>query len=195
MVKRISRSKARSRKVMQRAFLRWLLYAAVLLVFYVGECAPLVRGFCPLLIIPLAAAVAMQEGELAAGVFGVFCGLMLDMASGTLLGFSSLWLLVLCPLISLLSQFLIKVNFISHLLLNAGVCVIMGFMDFLFLHWVWEGNQSLISLKMVVLPEYIGAAAFSVPIYFLVRGISRRFRVKEERSLEESAHNAEESSE
>ena len=195
MVKRISRSKARSRKVMLRAFLRWLLYAAVLLVFYVGECAPLIRGFCPLLILPLATAVAMHEGELAAGVFGVCCGLMLDMASGTLLGFSSLWLLMMCPMISLLARFWIKVNSFSHLLLNAGVCVVMGFMDFLFLHWVWEGEQSLISLNRVILPAYIGAIAFSIPIYFLVRGISRTFRIKEERNLEESANTAEESSE
>ena len=61
-------------------------------MFYLWEVAPLIRGWCPLLIIPLATAVAMFEGELAAGVFGVFCGLMLDMASGTLLGFSSMWL-------------------------------------------------------------------------------------------------------
>lgn len=195
MVKKISRSKARSRKVMLRAVLRWLLYAAVLLAFYVGECAPLIRGFCPLLIIPLATAVAMHEGELAAGIFGVCCGLMLDMASGTLLGFSSLWLIVLCPFISLLSQFWIKVNCLSHAVVNAGVCAAMGLLDFLFVHWVWEGNQSLISLRHTVLPAYIGAVAAAIPVYFLVKLISNGLRVKEERVLDESAHTAEESSE
>ena len=86
MVKRISRGKtsyrARTRRAMFRAFLKWFCYAVVLLIFYLWEVAPMIRGWCPLLIIPLATAAAMREGELAAGVFGVFCGLMLDVASG-----------------------------------------------------------------------------------------------------------------
>ena len=137
MAKYISKSKvgfrARSRKARLRCFFRWFLYSAVLLMFYLWEVAPLIRGWCPLLIIPLATAVAMFEGELAAGVFGVFCGLMLDMASGTLLGFSSMWLLISCPLISLLSRFWLKSNWLSHLVMNTAVCVIMCGLDFLFL--------------------------------------------------------------
>ena len=78
-----------------RVFLRWTFYSALLLLFYLWETNPLFVRFSPLLIIPLATAVAMYEGELAAGVFGVVCGLMIDMASGTILGFSSLWLLVI----------------------------------------------------------------------------------------------------
>ena len=194
MAKYISKSKvgfrARSRKARLRCFFRWFLYSAVLLMFYLCEVAPLIRGWCPLLIIPLATAVAMFEGELAAGVFGVFCGLMLDMASGTLLGFSSMWLLISCPLISLLSRFWLKSNWLSHLVMNTAVCVIMCGLDFLFLHWVWEREYSGISFLHSLLPAYAWAVAFSVPVYFLVRLISNRLRPKEERRLEEAAGNA-----
>ena len=188
MAKYISKSKvgfrARSRKARLRCFFRWFLYSAVLLMFYLWEVAPLIRGWCPLLIIPLATAVAMFEGELAAGVFGVFCGLMLDMASGTLLGFSSMWLLISCPLISLLSRFWLKSNWLSHLVMNTAVCVIMCGLDFLFLHWVWEREYSGISFLHSLLPAYAWAVAFSVPVYFLVRLISNRLRPKEERRLD-----------
>ncbi len=183
---KIQGGRARSRRVMLRGVLRWLLYVAVLLLFYVWECNPLIKGFCPLLIIPLATAVSMHEGDLASGVFGAVCGLMLDMASGTLLGFSALWLLVCCPIISLLSSFFVKVNFISHFALSAGVAVVMGGLDFLFLHWVWEGQESVISFTESVLPAYLGAIVFSIPVYFLVRYISNRTRPKEQHHLEES---------
>ncbi len=183
---KIQGSKAKSRKAMLRSVLRWLLYAAVLLVFYACECNPLIRGFCPLLIIPLATAVAMHEGDLAAGIFGAVCGLMLDMASGTLLGFSALWLLVCCPVLSLLSSFWVKVNYISHFVLNAAVTIVVGGLDFLFLHWVWEGAESAISFTKSVLPAYLGAIVFSIPVYFLVRYIGNRTRIKEQRRLEES---------
>lgn len=193
-MKKITGSKARSRKMMLRGFLRWLLYAAVLLLFYLFECNPIIRGYCPLLIIPLATAVAMYEGDLAAGVFGTFCGLMLDMANGiTVVGFSALWLLCACPFISLLARFWIKATFISHFIVNAAVSVIMGAMDFLFLHWMWEGAESAISFTGVVVPSYGGAVLFSIPIYFLVTFIVNKLRPKEQRRLEESAQSAEES--
>lgn len=192
MVKRISRSKssgyrARTRKAMLRGFFRWLLYAALLLFFYLCEVAPLIRGWCPLLIIPLATAVAMREGELAAGIFGVFCGFMMDVASGTILGFSSLWLLACCPIISLLSRFWLKSNWLSHLVMNAVTAVIICGMDFLFLHWVWERENSGISFLKSLLPAYLWAIVFSIPVYLLVVLISNKFRPKEERRLEEAA--------
>ena len=183
----ISGSRARSRRVMLRGILRWLLYAAVLLLFYVWEVNPLIRGFCPLLIIPLATAVAVYEGELAAGIFGACCGLMLDMASGTLLGFSSLWLLVCCPVISLLVQFFVKSNWMSHFVLNLGVSLIMCFMDFLFIHWVWEGLESEIAFRNELLPAYLGAVAGAIPVYLVVSFINKKLRFKTERKPEESS--------
>lgn len=183
----ISGSRARSRRVMLRGILRWLLYAAVLLLFYVWEVNPLIRGFCPLLIIPLATAVATREEELAAGIFGTCCGLMLDLASGTILGFSSLWLLVCCPVISLLVQYFIRSNWISHFVLNLGVSFVMCFMDFLFIHWVWEGSESGIAFRNEVLPAYLGAVVGAIPVYFVVRFIHRKLRFRAERKPEESS--------
>ncbi len=187
MKKMISVSRARSRKLMLRGILRWLLYAALLLLFYLWETNPLIRGFCPLLIIPLATSVAMREGELAAGIFGACCGLMLDLASGTILGFSSLWLLACCPILSLLSQFLVKSNCISHLVLNFGVCLIMLLMDLLFVHWVWERGETVIAFRNELLPAYLGAVIGSVPVYFVVRFIHRKLRFRTERKPEESS--------
>lgn len=186
-MKTISKSKARSRKMMLRGFLRWFLYAAVLLFFYGWQTNPLIRGFCPLLIIPLATAVAMRESELASGIFGAVCGLMIDMASGAILGFSSLWLLVCCPVISLLSYYYVKVNFISHFVLNLAVSVVMGLLDFLFLHSVWEGSESSISFVNMVLPAYLGAIVGAIPVYFLVTLISKKLRPKETHRPEESS--------
>lgn len=192
-MKKISGSKARSRKMMLRVFLRWFLYVAILLLFYLFVTNPLIRGYCPLLMIPLATAVAMYEGDLAAGVFGVFCGLMLDMASGvTVTGFSAIWLLCACPLISLLSRFWMKVTFLSHFIVTCCTAVVMGAMDFLFVHWMWEGADSYISLTHSVLPAYGGAICFAIPVYFLITLIVNKLRPKEQRRLEESAQSAEE---
>lgn len=187
------RRASRTRAAAIRAVLRWALFSAVLLIFFLFMGNPLIRGFCPLLIIPLATAVAMREGDLAAGIFGVFCGLMIDLANGvTLLGFSSLWLLIACPVISLSTRFWVKANVLSHLVMNFIVCFVMAAMDMLFLHWVWERSQSGISFVRVILPEYGGAVLFSIPVYLLVSLIRRKLTPKEQQRLEKSAQNAEE---
>lgn len=173
--------------MMLRGFLRWLLYVAVLLFFYMWQTNPMIKGFCPVLIIPLATSVALRESELASGVFGAVCGLMIDMASGTILGFTSLWLLVFCPVISLVSYYYVKVNFISHFVLNLGVSVIIGLMDYLFLHSVWEGSEASISFVNMVLPAYLGAVIGAMPVYFLITLISDRLRPKEKHRPEESS--------
>lgn len=184
---------SRTRAAAIRAVLRWALFSAVLLIFFLFMGNPLIRGFCPLLIIPLATAVAMREGDLAAGIFGVFCGLMIDLANGvTLLGFSSLWLLIACPVISLSTRFWVKANVLSHFVMNFIVCLVMAGMDMLFLHWVWERSQSGISFVRVILPEYGGAVLFSIPVYWLVSFIRRKLTPKEQQRLEKSAQNAEE---
>lgn len=193
-MKKILGSKARSRRMMFRSFLRWFLYAAALLLFYLFETNPIIRGFCPLLLIPLATAVAMYEGDLAAGVFGVFCGLMMDLANGVdVAGFYALWMLCLCPAISLISRFYVKVNIVSHLVMNAVTAVIMAFMDLVFLHWVWEGADSVISLRLVILPAYGGAILFSAPVYLLVRLINKKLRPNDRGRLESSANRLDES--
>ncbi len=194
-ISRASYGRARSRKVIIQSTVRWLLYAVIMLLLYVLECCPVIKGFSPLLMIALAIAVAMFEGELSAGIFGAVCGLMMDAASGTIIGFSALWLVICCPFVSLLSRFWLKVNAVSHLFMTAAVALIMGYFDFLFLHWVWEGSLSSISLQRSILPGYGGAVVFAVPVYLLIRAVSKFMRPKEERRLEESAQSAEETDE
>ncbi|MCI7691950.1 MAG: hypothetical protein MSR67_06135 [Oscillospiraceae bacterium] len=192
-MKKTSWIKSRSRKATLRVILRWALYSAALLVMFVFLRNPVIRGWCPLAIIPLAVAVAMFEGDLAAGIFGAVCGLMLDIASGTTAGFYAIWLLCACPVISLLSRFWIKVNIASHFVLNAAVSVIVAVLDVVFLHWVWEGSQFGISFVSAILPAYGGSILLAAPVYLLVAFIVKKLRPDEKRKLEDSARSAEDS--
>lgn len=189
-------NRARNRRAVIRAVVKWVFYSVLMIVFYLFSCNPIIKGFCPLLLIPLATAVAMREGDLASGIFGMMCGLMMDMANGSsLVGFYALWLLSVCPVISLLSRFLIKVNFISHFVLNAAVSALIAVLDMLFLHWVWEGNQSVVSFVRVVLPSYFGAVLFSVPIYFLLSLVVTKMYPDEKKKLDSSSRNSDEEEE
>lgn len=183
---RILTSKTTSRKATLRTFLRWFFYAVVLLVFYLWERNPLFfKGFQPLLIIPLATAVSMREDEFSGTIFAVFCGLMMDSASGTILGFSSMWLMVCCLGTTLLTSNLIKINFINHLWITILSCTFVGFMDFIFVHYVWERQNAVVSLTGRIIPSMAGAAVLSPFVFLVVKLISSKLDLRPAKHLNE----------
>jgi cell shape-determining protein MreD len=164
-----------------KTVLRWFFYALTLMVFYGISAGGVFSTWQPIVILPLCAAVAMHEGELASGVFGMFCGFSMDMAAGKLFGFTALWLLPCAALIALLITHLIRVNIINHLWMTAGTCLIVGFMDYVFSYLLWDSAGAPIILTNFILPSYIAALVLAPPIFLIVKAIHTRFGTGAER--------------
>jgi len=158
------------------AFMRWFLYSAMLLIFYMVMAGGFFQGWQPIFIIPLAVAVAMRQGEhrgmLGASIFGGVCGLVIDIACGRLFGFSGIWLLPGCLATALLGAHLIKVNLLNFLWLNAAVCTLMAFANYFFRYLLWGTDNSGIVLTEIIIPAHLSAVVLSPLIYFTVKLIS-----------------------
>jgi cell shape-determining protein MreD len=133
----------------------------------------------PILIVPLAMAVAMRERELSASVFGAVCGLVIDLAYGRLFGFTGIWLLPGCLTASLLTAHLIKVNFLNFLWLSTAVCTILAAADYFFGYVIWSVPNAHYVLSDFIIPAHLSAVILSPAVYFGVKGISRRFTLHE----------------
>jgi hypothetical protein len=155
-----------------RIFMRWFFYSLVLLIFYMIMSGGFFRGWQPILIIPLAIAVAMRENELSASVFGAMCGLVIDIACGRLFGFSGIWLLPGCLAAALLVSHLIKVNLLNFLWLNAVVCAFMALTDYFFGYVLWNVSNARIILGGFIIPAHLSAVILSPLVYFAVKLIS-----------------------
>ena len=166
-------------KIKKMPFLRWLFYSLILLLFYTIMSGGFFKSWQPLVIIPLAIAVAMHEREFASAVFGIFCGFMLDIACWNLFGMSSVWLMPCAVGASLLITHLMRPNFINHLWMTALTCSLMAFMDYYFNYVIWDLPGSNIILAGYIVPSYLAAFLLAAPVYFLVRIISGRFRENE----------------
>jgi cell shape-determining protein MreD len=164
-----------------KTMLRWFFYALTLMFFYGISAGGVFSTWQPIVILPLCVAVATFEGELASGIFGMFCGFAVDMASGKLFGFTALWLLPCAVLIALLITHLIRVNIINHLWMTAAVCLIVGFMDYVFSYLLWDAAGAPIILTHFILPSYIAAWLLAPPIFLLIKAIHTRFGTGVER--------------
>jgi hypothetical protein len=167
--------------------MRWLCYSGVLIFLYMIMVSGLFRGWQPILIIPLAIAVAMRERELYGAIFGAFCGLVIDIAYSRLFGFTGIWLLPGCLTATLLVSHLIKVNLLNFLWINTGVCTIMAVTDYFFRYVIWRAEGAEYVLTDFIIPAYLTAVIMSPLMYFAVKGISNKFSLYEQITLS-SAH-------
>lgn len=164
-----------SRRERRQNVIKWLLYALCLVAFYtVMRCG--IFGFAqPVLIIPLAVAAAMLEGELPSCIFAVFCGFYIDISCGYLFGFSALWLLMICLTVSLLCRNLIRTNIINFLWITLAAAALELSMAYLFHVVIWDYKSYEIIFSESVLPTGISTFIISPFVYLLVRALHQRF--------------------
>ncbi|MCL1881222.1 MAG: hypothetical protein FWF76_03500 [Oscillospiraceae bacterium] len=175
-----------------RNFMRWFCYSLVLLLLYMIMVSGLFRGWQPLLIIPLAIAVAMREKEISSSVFGAMCGLIIDIAANRLFGFTGIWLLPSCLLATLLVSHLIKNNLLNFVWLTTATCVVVATMDYFFNFVVWGVPNSHFILTDFIIPSHLSAIVLSPLMYFAVKKISNKFSLHEKIRLS-SMHDTDDS--
>lgn len=163
----------------KRNLIKWTLYSLILFVAFIFQTTVdlfQVFGVKPIWILPVILFIAIFEGEWAGAIFGVVGGLFWDTAANKLLGFNAIILLVLTVCAALLSMYLIKVNLWNSLLVILVAALLQGFADYVFCYLIWgHGGTHLILLKKI-LPTVIYTTVAAVPVFYLMRKISRQFR-------------------
>lgn len=163
-----------SREEKRRRFIKWLIYASSLLLFYVIMRCGIFDIWQPVLIIPLAVAVAMHETELPAGIFALFCGYMIDIAYAFIFGFSVVWLMPVAIAASLLVRNLIRLNLFNYCVITAAAVLLEFSMDYLFNVAIWNIEGGEIILTSSIIPTAISTFVLSPLIYYFIKLINRK---------------------
>ncbi len=115
---------------------RGFAYTLEILVLYVLQETPslfmAVSGIRPVLIISAAVTIAILENQNIGFGFGAFCGILMDIGSGGLIGFNALFLSVLCYFVGLAAVDYIKTNIIT-----AFICSIISVFLLLSIHFIF----------------------------------------------------------
>lgn len=159
----------------RRLFIKWALYSVLLLLLYVFMRSGAMDKWQPILIIPLAAAVSMDENELPSCVFAMFCGFMIDIACNNIFGFSAVWLMAACLASSLLVRNLIRVNLFNFCAVSLVAILLQFSMDYLFNVAIWGRPGGEIIFTASMLPSAVSTFILSPVVYYLVRLIYKKF--------------------
>lgn len=106
-----------------RAFFRYFAYSLEILICYILQGAPKlipeIFGSKPLLLIPIAIAIASKENEIPSLIFGAVCGVFTDIATGGSIGFFAILMTLICYFESNTLKTYFVSNFRSVLIISA----------------------------------------------------------------------------
>lgn len=106
-----------------------------MIVLYVLQTDPnftLSSGTGPVLVLPFAVAVAMFDGQLAGGLFGLFAGILCDTSSSVLFGFGSILYLVICTAVGLLVLYFMQPSLTNSLIFTGSGFAVRLLLEYFF---------------------------------------------------------------
>ncbi len=157
------------------------LYGGFLLLFYVLQTTPgflTVWGSKPLLVLPFVIAIAMMEGELTGGLFGLAAGVLCDTSSITLFGINSLLYMGACVAVGLLVIYYMQPSRLNSLIFTGTVMLFRQLFEYFFYYVMWDYENVSIILLRHMLPTMLLTLIVTPLMYYLVRSIYGYYRRK-----------------
>lgn len=171
--KKRKKSRRKPLPAVAKIIIKWVIYVLLGLVAFCMCTTGSAASSKALLLLPLAISIAIFEGEIPSCVMGAYMGLLLDIATDRLLGFSALCLCILCGIISALFRQLLRKNIYNFALASLVCEGIYLFLCRYFFYTIWqkEGNEEV--FKTLMLPSAIKTYIFGFAVYGLCYVIIR----------------------
>ncbi len=183
--KRESKQKSAGLSQNVRTVLKWVFYVITMIFFYCVMVSG--SGSKALMLIPFATAIACYEGEVPSAIIGAISGLLIDMATGQLLGFTGLYLCLFCGIISGMFRQFLRKNIVNYFALTLVTCLVYLYIDYYFFYVIWdyEGYQEVLKARLI--PSHLKTIVFSPLCYLACLAVEKLSTVKRKLELEEKS--------
>lgn len=168
------------KKEKKQVYLRWGILAVIILFVSLlqntGGLLPKIYGVSAMPLIPLVVCIAMFEREMAGACFGMFAGMLWDAVGAWGDGFHAVVLLIIGCVCGLLLHYLMRVNFITALLLSACATLLHNFLYWLIFLAIPGYAGALSALVRFYLPASLYALVFLPLFFFPLRALGRKLK-------------------
>lgn len=178
----LKKKRERRNNIIRPLFYVFLMAFSYVLMSTVSTGAPL-----PLMLIPCAVCYAVREEPFNSAFFGCICGLFLDSATDTLIGFNAIVLMWTCLFVSLFFHYFLRRHILNFLWLDFAVILIQLFLHYLFFYWIWGYDKSGAVFTRILLPAAFYTNLSGVVIFWLTGVITRHFGTVTEHYIEEKS--------
>lgn len=151
---------------------KYILYTIILVILYIIQTDPhllYIEGIKPILVLSYAVCIAMMDGELAGGLFGLFAGLLCDTGGIIIFGFQSLIYMSACVAVGLIVIHFMQPSLTNSLIFVSVILAIRLLLEFFFYYVMWGYSQNNLILTRKLFPVLLYTVAITPLIYYLVK--------------------------
>ncbi|MBP5579993.1 MAG: rod shape-determining protein MreD [Ruminococcus sp.] len=164
--------------------LRWIIYYLLIFAgFIIMSSGTLYK---PVLLVPLAIGIAVNNNIYASAVTGAVCGFLIDICCGKLFGYNAVILAFFCIAANLVFELYLKDRFINFMIIASAAAYIQCWLDYKFYYQIWGYEHVHRIFIRVTLRVWIYTVISSVLIYFLLKLVNRLLMPKEHLTVEEA---------
>ena len=164
--------------------IRWMLYVLLILFCYgTMNAGTFLR---PVLLIPAAICIASYTGEIQAAGLGAFCGFLIDIGCGKLLGFNAVILCFFCVAVSLFHTHLLRNRLINILAATIISAYILSYLDYKFYYEIWKYENVNLIYKNYTVPVFRMTVVSTFFVYGIVALINKFLIPKQHFTIEET---------
>lgn len=164
--------------------LRWLIYYFLIFLSFIIMTSG--TWLKPILLVPIALAIAVNNNQYGSVVTGAICGFMIDISCGKLFGYNAVLLAFFCIVVSLLFELYLKHKFINFMLILTGVSYIQCRLDYKFYYEIWNYENVERIFTQFTLKIWVYTIISSVFVYLLIKLINHFLMPKNHLTIEEA---------
>ncbi len=162
---------------------RWILYFLIIFgSFILMTSGSLLK---PVLLVPVALCIAVNNDLMSAAYTGAFCGFLIDIACGRLLGFNAVILTVFCVATTLVFELYLRKKFINYFIITTIMTFLQCWLDYKFFYEIWGYADVERIFTNVTLKVWIYTIISSIILYVIFRIINNLLMPKEHLTIEE----------
>lgn len=175
---------SRERRILRfKTVFRWILYYLLIMLSFIIMTSG--TWLKPVLLVPVALCIAVNNDLLGSAFTGAFCGLLTDIACGRLFGYNAVLLTVFCVAVSLSFELCLRYKFINFMWVSALVSFIQCWLDYKFYYQIWNYSDVERIFTHVTMHVWILTVISAVFIYLIVKVINHFLLPKTHLTIEE----------
>lgn len=152
---------------------RWIIFFSLIFVFFIfSGIGSFVK---PLLLIPTAICISINEDEITSACVGLICGLLLDVSCDRLFGYNAVILLSACVFTSLVFVHLLRRNTANAFIVTSLTAFVQGGLDYLLYYVIFSSEDVSSIYSRIIFPSCVMTSFCTFLIYPLIRAVRYKF--------------------
>lgn len=162
---------------------RWIFYYVLIFFCFIFMTSGTLLK--PVLLIPVALCIALNNNQIGSAVTGAVCGFLIDISCGKLFGYNAVVLALSCIIVSLLFDLYLRYRFANYIIITSVVSFLLGWLDYKFYYEIWNYDNVERIFSRITVPVWIYTVISSVFIYLVIKLINHFLMPKEHLTLQE----------